>query len=460
MEVSQADRFKKNTFLVVLSAVVFGVGVLVLSPILTKNELFLLGLPFVAAAVVVMFLSIRWMFVLLLFTRSLMDPLFIMTQVGTGAGIGGLLNFFVVLLVALYFLRFHRNFKGSRYLVPWGIFLAVCLLTTPYSPMYSQGMKLILNLCTYVGIFVSPFFLVRNLEDKKFWMKILLVSSFLPVGYAVFCVATHRLFPDGRLFGSFAHPNILAFYLVFVITVIFYFLETRIFRLNQIRRILLWMYLLGVLGLLILTQTRSAWISCVGIFFLYGIFKEKKYLVLCLVVSLVLVATPPVQSRLKDLREGTGVRPGEKLNSLSWRVKLWASSIPSIRQKPIFGHGLASFVYYSSDFFDRGRGKVPPHNVYVELLFETGLVGLFSYLWIYWRLLKDLFRGMRRQDPSSSREAAIVFVYIIGYLLICLSDNALYYLAFNWYFWFFIGLVLKSLSLENPDPLLQKEAVA
>ena len=40
---------------------------------------------------------------------------------------------------------------------------------------------------------------------------------------------------------------------------------------------------------------------------------------------------------------------------------------------------------------------------------------------------------------------SLAILYLVG----CYTDNMLYYLAFNWYFWFFIGLVLKSQLLAD-----------
>ncbi len=447
---SQAARLKRDSLLVLAAAGLLALAVLLLSPLLTKNTFFLLGLPFAGALVIVMFLSIRATFVLLLFSRALMDPLLNMTKLGGGAGIGGLLNLFVIFILVLYFFRFYQSFNGYRYLLPWGVFLGVCVLATGYSPLRVQGVKLVLNLTTYVCFFTAPFFLMKTQEDKKFWMKVLLFSTFLSVAYTDLCLALRHFDYDGRLLGAFTHPNILAFYLVFVVTLVFHLLETRLLKMNQMVWIFLWLYMLNVLVLLVFTQTRSAWISCAVMFFLYGVFKERKYLIVCLLGAMALAATPAVQSRLKDLGEGTGVRSTEKLNSMAWRMKLWESSVPMMLKRPVLGHGLVGFEYHSPEFFKQGKKElVHPHNVYVELMFNTGLVGLFSYLWIYARILKGLFRRLRGAAAAQAKELVIVIIYVLGYLLVCVSDNTLYYLAFNWYFWFYIGLVLKSFLPER-----------
>ena len=159
---------------------------------------------------------------------------------------------------------------------------------------------------------------------------------------------------------------------------------------------------------------------------------------------------PQVRSRLDDLSAGKGVRKTEQLNSMVWRWRLWESSMDSIKRRPILGYGLGSFEGLSANFFDLEKGKgAPAHNIYVELLFETGLVGLIAHLAIYFVVLKLFFLRIWNKVKERSVEATMMFAYVIGYAVVGVSDNTLYYLAFNWYFWFFVGLILQSISLEE-----------
>ena len=140
-----------------------------------------------------------------------------------------------------------------------------------------------------------------------------------------------------------------------------------------------------------------------------------------------------------------------------WRVQLWKSSLDLVKHRPVVGHGLGSFESYSADFFtldkkhERTGGGTPAHNAYLELLFETGVVGLSAYLAIFFVILRRFWGQVKSKVPGVSTEATILFCYTIGYLTIGISDNTLYYLAFNWYFWFFIALILQSLTFHVPQ---------
>ena len=280
-------------------ALAAGMTMLYVSPFLTeKNPLFLVAVPIAALVALVMFMDAKFMMLLLLYTRALMDPFFNMTKVGEGAagtGIGAVLNVLVVILVIVLIFRFPQTIKSHRaFIRAWLIFLAICLLSAFFSPDRIKSLKLLVSFVTYACIALVPFILVQKPEDKKFWVKQLLFSSFLPVALAIAGVASHHPFfyGQGRLKGTFTHANILAFYLVLVIAVCFYIIKSGQFRLSLAKKLCLGVYLIALLAVLIITETRSAWIACAGLFFLYFLLKDRKYL-LVLVVLIPLIFTIP-----------------------------------------------------------------------------------------------------------------------------------------------------------------------
>ena len=448
-------RTNKEIVLVVVGAALLALFTLLLSPVLTKNIIFLVALPFAALIFMVLVLNIHATFIFLLWTRALMDPVLARTKIGGGSGMGGVLNLFLIVMVGCLVARFPKTLEKNRYLIPWVAFLAIGGVTVLYAPSRGAAIRFLLNLTTYLCMFITPFFIVKNEADKKFWIKTLLLSSFVPVAFANLGVVWHTDLLNffGRLSGTFSHPNILAFYLVFVVTVAFLVLRTRILKLNAAARIILWLYIMDIGVLLIKTETRSAWVACALVFFIYGLLKERKVLFWGLMAMLLLAAVPQVQTRLKDLLSGTGGGPRhEQLNSAAWRMKLWESAMPSIKHRLLTGHGLESFPLLSVNFFslEKKRG-VAAHNVYVQLLFETGLLGFLAYLWIFWRLLKTFAERMRAGPRVVSTESTILLAYLLGYLFVGSSDNMLYYLTFNWYFWFFMGLMIQGGLLTPPQ---------
>jgi O-antigen ligase len=176
---------------------------------------------------------------------------------------------------------------------------------------------------------------------------------------------------------------------------------------------------------------------------------DKRFLLFSLFLPLLAFFLPSVKDRVMDLFWSDQFRTYEGENSFAWRLAVWRAAFPWILKSP-WGYGLTSFLPFSSQFFETKEG-VGAHNVYLELLFEAGLLGFLSYLSIYAGILRRLWKSMKYYLKKDSTKYAIVFAYVISYLIINVADNLLYYLAFNWYFWFFIGLILLGMEQGKSD---------
>ena len=109
------------------------------------------------------------------------------------------------------------------------------------------------------------------------------------------------------------------------------------------------------------------------------------------------LAIPAVNDRIMSLMSENDYIGGPTvlLNSFAWRNFLWEGSFAYIWRQPIFGYGLHSFPFYSAEFFYPTPGGTYAHNDYIQVLFETGLVGLIAFLWIFWRCAAWLYQRWR-----------------------------------------------------------------
>ena len=372
----------------------------------------------------------------LLLARASCDPLLDALKGDDGGmGLGALLNGFLLLAALRYALR--QPAPLLRVALPmWGPFLLLGLFSLTVAPDWSAGLRLLLVQLSYAAAFVLPLWLVRERGQLLRWLRLLLLSSLLPAAWALADFILGRD-PQGdglfRVQGSFNHPNILAFYLLLMMTLILYLQRAG----PRLPRRLLWCYFLLLAALLALTKTRSAWAGAALIFGLYGLLAERRMLLYLLLAPAVLLLDGDLRARLLDVAAGAYDQDGN-LNSYAWRVLMWQSALAWIDGSHwLYGYGLESFRVYSPQFFPlEGRDSWDPHNSYVHVLFEMGLAGLLAYLWLFWRLLCRLAAG------DGWRRRVILCAAVLAYLLMAYSDNMLYYLSFNWYFWFFIGCAL------------------
>ncbi len=96
---------------------------------------------------------------------------------------------------------------------------------------------------------------------------------------------------------------------------------------------------------------------------------------------------------------------------LSSRGKIWESIFPLIKSNFVFGVGETGYVEYMISNY----GKLPsPHNVVIEILAYTGILGLFIYLVYLFRIVKISYKYFHRTGHLLQ---LLLLVPIIGMLL-------------------------------------------
>lgn len=377
----------------------------------------------------------------LLITRASLDPMLSAIQFGN-IGFGALLNLLVLLL--LLALIISNKFKlPTVVLKMWSLFLLIGLISIAISPDKITSFRSLLSVFTYFAVFVIPFQFITSRAAYIACIKVILYSSFIPILY----VTKELVFPEAstnrngfRLFSTFNHPNIFAFYMVLIGSISLYILKSALFvrdrRLRQIAVFILVTSLLCLLG----TKTRSAWLAMIVVVAVYAFFSEKKYLLYLAAFGCIAMTIPSIQDRVLDIFKGgndvdMAIAQEGALNSYAWRKLVWSSSWGHIQASPFFGHGYAMFSHYFLDFFPlESDNGTEAHNAYVQIAFDMGFLGLFAYLLLLGQMFKKCWKVLRNDKGNS-----VVLGLFIAFCLVNYSDNMLFYLSFNWYFWFFIG---------------------
>jgi O-antigen ligase len=408
------------------------------------DDLFrLLTLPALVVLALMLIFSPKALLLFIVLFRASADLVFEQSRLSFGGyqiGTGALINAFV-LLIALVLVAQRPNVVPKKLVGSmWAVFLLSGLYGVVTAPVKVDAIRSYLALISYFAMFVSAFYFVRSAQDFKFCVRLVLWSSVIPAIYALLDIALH-VRPGGlsefRLQSTFTHPNIFAFYLTLIISLVFYALKTSSIALSAWKRCGLTAYLILLFSLLILTQTRSAWAACLTLFAAYGLFFERRYLLYLAAAPLAALLIPSVQERLLDLTAGNPFEQYPKLNSFAWRQMIWEAGIKWMQPDHyLLGYGADSFKYYSPTFFSlSGKTNLGAHSIYVQWLFELGIVGVLAFIWMFGRLLWC----MGRMVPIDKLGALVMISLVIEYLTISFSDNMFEYLAFNWYLWFLLG---------------------
>lgn len=427
-----------------------------------STAVMLLGFALAALIPAAFLLGLRRGITALLMIRPLCDRLFEAGRfdiAGHSLSYGVLINFTVICVSLLTLGSILRRVpNGLRGM--WVPFLLVAFASALYSPIAIDGLRKFVTYVTFAAMFMLPFVAVKSEEDFIYYLKVVVYSSILPVFYGLFQMLSGLdWYKETRIHSTFSHPNIFAFYVLATMGAILFLMIAYRGSMSGRVRLALTVYLVPMIIVLIATKTRSAWISCFLIVLIYGVAYDKRALLSLVVAPLVAFAVPVINDRIVDLTsrgDYIGGSAGANLNAYAWRQLLWENAFTYIWQQPIFGYGLDSFHYYSPLFFPLVPNGTEAHNVYVQLIFETGFIGLCAYLWIFCRSLAWSVRFGQRD-----RRSLLMIVGILAsYTVYCFSDNILEYLSFNWCFWFCCGLFFARIALIHREGLNRKGAFA
>ena len=238
------------------------------------------------------------------------------------------------------------------------------------------------------------FLIVNNVTEEAKVEKLLtiLISVSTLVGfYAIWqhysgmdLYRNRLLEPRGEVFtslGLFDHHLTFGGYYLLV------FLIAWVFLLNTKRagffRILDFIAPIVIGFSLIFSYARSAWLGGVMGILTFGFLKGGKFILFLILGVLVLcvliyVIEPTSLERIREIDLS-------KDKPESTRIRLWQTSINMIKDKPIWGIGLGNF----GKLFDRYKVEgiydttCHPHNDFLNVAVNSGLLGLLAYLSIW-----------------------------------------------------------------------------
>ena len=319
-----------------------------------------------------------------------------------------------------YWLHSSQWFASSLYLVRWvgyaSIFLAIQYTNKPfrkilYTIAFIDGIALVL-------IGYLQYFLYSDLRNLIY------------LGWD-----DHRY----RMFSSFFDPNfagtMFVLYLIFIAGRLFDFTKT-VKKRNKI--VLSAIFLLTLIALL-LTYSRGALVMLLvsSFTFLWLLQKKKFMVVLVGIIAIFLVSISPF-----FYLENVNLF---RVASVNARIHANEDAFAVIAANPLIGVGFDSYRYAQEKYhFQKKPPKFPSHSdagVDASLLFvlaTTGIVGLVSYLYLWFRLVSKA-RNVYKKEMNML--AAVTIASSAGLFINALFINSLFYPAVMLWMWMLFGFI-------------------
>lgn len=355
-----------------------------------------------------------------------------------------------------------KDITGRWWLLGLLVWSAICFVTTIG---FTSSLAEWLRLASIIVMFVVAQHIAKHDQHFIVWViNAVAISAAVPILVGFYQLVTYGGLSWGdlsnRIYGTFGHPNVLAFYMVLLLSVIM----VRHFSTPHPHRSLLypWVLLIGIIALLF-TYTRGAWIGFGIILLILGLFKYRKPLIIVsAVVCLVLVSGQVINTVLiNNLNFNLNDVPivnrfttrNDNADSINWRLEVFQKMAPKVLDRPAFGVGLGNFVTLRQQG-DIGLFDDPEaHDDYLRLAIEIGVPGLLLYVGF---LLTLLFAAWKHywQAPKDAwqKTYAIGFVgLIIAYLVMSAGDNLLQGTPVMWTFMVIVGSLL---GMETTPPPL------
>ncbi|MBN1792910.1 O-antigen ligase family protein [Candidatus Woesearchaeota archaeon] len=224
-----------------------------------------------------------------------------------------------------------------------------------------------------------------------------------------------------RVQGNLFHPNGYTLFLLPVILLTYAKLRERL----QISTTVIFIVFL-VADLL--TRSRIGLITLVATIGLFEIIHEdrKHNRIKKILIAFAIAATIIIFLQIRE--EQSRISP----EAMEDRTKIWEPIIPYIKSNLLIGNGVGSYEEHMESEF-HGLG---PHNLYLGILFEFGIIGLTLILLFVWSVLKEFFK----MKNSVWRTTGMAL--IIGILIYSITESNAFNQVFALNTWILLGALL------------------
>lgn len=181
------------------------------------------------------------------------------------------------------------------------------------------------------------------------------------------------------------------------------------------------LYVLCV-GAIMLTSKRGIMLANLVMFIACGFlskkFQVKKNTILRFIISVVLLISIMAIINMQTSALTKLIERFKTTSLLNGRDNIYLGLLQRLGTGFLFGKGFANtYLYYSQG----------AHNIYIQLLYDLGIVGLVLYVWYFAVNLKSAVQSYRISSNEENKEQLLMCFYFQGLFLVYgLSGNPLF----------------------------------
>lgn len=334
---------------------------------------------------------------------------------------------------------------------PLLILLFIGLLSFPFTIDIRASIIGLIKLTTVFCAFGIAYNSVNNLKEADTVIKSVILASIIPMMFGfyqeitgnydqIYNAAVNRVnsvFGQGNTYGIFLTNTMCAALVVLLSN-----------KLSRKSRIIFTVIFGAMVASQVFALNRGTWIAMtIGIIVSLYPYRKKvkiRWFVLGGLVVAILFSSV-IYERFTD----EGYRyTGEKKDTFMGRVRYWQYLTPLILERPLLGHGIGTTATANDE-----RGLLAPHNDYIRLAVDIGVIGSMVYMYFLISLALFYLRRRNRFKDTLFRynfPMAILTCYII---IISTTQNIIYNLTNFVIFMILNGIVIKLNVIERNKPI-------
>jgi putative inorganic carbon (hco3(-)) transporter len=362
----------------------------------------------------------------------------------------GILNIALILLAIFYFLVMKRQVPSQPFWLAFSSFLYIASISILISSNRIFSLRGLMQVGSYLAIYLLLADQIRQIQDLRKLRLALIVSTIIPVLLGIYQYLTgtgNTVISPGtnRIMGTFFHPSAFGMYLIILWPIVLVEWQQSRRWLSKISLVIL---LSALTFCLIMTYTRVVWLALLlnilGAFF---IFRRFRLMLGTGIVGIwvAIVSWQPIMARFGEaVQFQNGQIFFSEFGSVAWRFQQWQIAINLFTEHPLLGVGWWTFPDYNI-------WNSTPHNDYLRLAAETGILGLIFYGFLLLTIISRLtlaYWHMPRRSPLT-QQVGIVLLTLLTYILLSITDNPLGQPEVSWYLWAILALGVGSIRLNR-----------
>lgn len=345
---------------------------------------------------------------------------------------------------------------------PLVIYMILITLATLFSVTLVGSIR---DYVIYVFAFTLFYVLISQLDNREQLYRFitwLLLGSLLVSLYGVYQYiigvpaesgwvdSTQNPDLQTRVFSVFGNPNILAEYLLLVIP---YGLAVGL-AVTDYRKKLIFFGITGAMAFtMLLTFSRGGWLALAVAIVLFALMKDRRLLMLIFLLGVVGIILLPFMPDVITQRLASIGNLQDSSNN--YRIILWSEAITIIKDFWATGVGFGHLAFrevYAEYMITRTKTPFHVHNTYLQVLVEMGVLGFTVFMWLLVSIFKTGIKSLMLSKDNFVNYIIIAsLAAIFGILVQGMSENIFYLPKIIMMFWINVAVLMVCAKLVGRE---------